>query len=830
MNKLSFLLLYRDARSGELRLLVLALVLAVAAMTAVGFFSDRVRQALVVEANQLLGADLVLASDHDLAPEFEAQAREIGLQSAHTVSFPSMVMAGTGFRLADVKAVDALYPLRGQLRISSSPEGAGDAVRGAPEPGSVWIEPRLGAELGVGPGALLQLGKLPLRVAAYLNFEPDRGVNFLGVAPRLMLNLADLEATGLVQNGARVRYRLLVAGESRAVEKFSQWLLPRLGRGEKLEEGTRQEVRSALERARRFLGLASLLTVMLAATAMAIAVNRHIQRHLDGCALLRCLGASGGEVLRLYCSQFLILGLAATLVGVALGFVTHYAFYQLLAGLFPSALPAPGGMPALQGLVLGLLLLLGFALPPLLRLYRISPLRVIRRDLGLPPPSLLAAYGLGLLVFAGLIFWMADDPRLGGSVVVAFGLALVLFLFVARGLVWGIAWLRHQNIDQPFGWRYGLASLERHAWASSLQILALALGFMALLLLTVIRSELLAAWERSVPADAPNRFIINIQPEQRQRLLEQMRPTGWKLELAPMVRGRLTKIGERAVSPADYPEDERAQSLVEREFNLSWRADLPPGNRLEAGRWFAATATGPAAAEASVEAGLARTLGIELGDELTFSIAGQPVTARVTSLRKLDWDSMRINFFVLMSPGVIDAMPASYLGNFYLPPGEAPKLGPVLQNFPNLTVIDVEAVLAQLKSVIGQTSSVVQLVFLFTLGAGLLVLHGAMISVFDERRLSLSIMRALGASRSQLRAALQGELAAIGALAGLLAAVGALLAGQVLAWRLFDLALTPAWWVLPLSVFAGVLLTVGIGRFSLAKLLSARPLEIIRSA
>lgn len=826
LNKLSIRLLYRDARSGELRLLVLALVLAVAAMTAVGFFSDRVRQALVVEANQLLGGDLVLVSDHLLAPGFETQAREMGLQSAHTVSFPSMVMAETGFRLADVKAVDALYPLRGQLRISASPEGAGEGVKGAPEPGSVWIEPRLGAELGVEPGALLQLGELQLRVAAYLNFEPDRGVNFLGVAPRLMLNLTDLEATGLVQTGARVRYRLLVAGETRVVERFSEWLSPRLGRGEKLEEGTRQEVRSALERARRFLGLASLLTVMLAATAMAIAVNRYIQRHLDGCALLRCLGATRGEVLRLYFNQFLILGLAATLAGVALGFLTHYAFYFLLSGLFQSTLPAPGFMPAVQGLVLGLVLLLGFALPPLLRLHRISPLRVIRRDLGLPPPSLLAAYGLGLLVFAGLIFWLADDPRLGGGVVMAFGLALLLFLLAARGLVWGIAWLRHQKSDQPFGWRYGLASLERHAWASSLQILALALGFMALLLLTVIRSELLAAWEQSVPADAPNRFIINIQPEQRDSLLEQMQPTGWKLELAPMVRGRLTKIGERAVSPADYPEDERAQRLVEREFNLSWRADLPPGNRLEAGQWFAPTGT----PEASVEAGLARTLGIRLGDELAFSIAGQPVMARVTSLRNLDWDSMRINFFVLISPGVIDGMPASYLGNFYLPPGEAGKLGPVLQHFPNLTVIDVEAILAQLKSVIGQISSVVQVVFLFTLGAGLLVLHGAMISVFDERRQSLSIMRALGASRSQLRAALLGELAAIGALAGLLAALGAMLAGQVLAWRLFDLVLAPAWWVLPLAIFSGVLLTVGIGRFSLAKLLSARPLEIIRSA
>lgn len=827
MNKLSIRLLYRDARSGELRLLVLALILAVAAMTAVGFFSDRVRQALVVEASQLLGGDLVVAGDQPLPSGFSAEAGALGLRQARTVSFPSMVMAAGGFRLADVKAVESAYPLRGQLRISAQPEGAGEPVPGGPPAGSVWIEPRLGAELGVAPGAELQLGERRFRVAAYLNFEPDRGVNFLGVAPRLMLNLTDLESTGLVQNGARVRYRLLVAGERRAVEQFAAWLQPRLERGQKLEEGTRQEVRTALERARRFLGLASLLTVMLAATAMAMAVHRYIQRHLDGCALLRCLGATGGEVLRLYLAQFLILGLGATLAGVLLGFVVHHAFHLLLAGLLQTGLPPPGLTPALQGLVLGLVLLLGFALPPLLRLQRVPPLRVIRRDLGLPSVSPLAAYGLGLLVFAGLIFWIADDPRLGGAVVLAFALALPGFLLAARGLVWGAARLRHLGTGQRFGWRHGVANLGRHAWTSSLQILALALGCMALLLLTVIRGELLAAWERSLPPDTPNRFIINIQPEQRQDLQAALAQAGWQAELAPMVRGRLVRIGSRAVSPADYPGDDRAQRLVEREFNLSWRADLPPGNRVEAGAWFAA---GAGMAQASVESGLARTLGIGLGDELEFSIAGQPVRVLVTSLRQLAWDSMRINFFVLMEPGVIDHMPASYLANFHLPPGEAGALGQILARFPNLTVIDVEAVLAQLKAVVDQVSGVVQLVFLFTLGAGLLVLHGAMLAVLDARRQSLGIMRALGASRAQLRAALLGELAAIGALAGLLASLGALLAGQVLAWRLFDLVLAPAWWVIPAAVSATLLLTMLVGRFSLARLLSVRSLELIRSA
>lgn len=824
LNKLSFLLLYRDARSGELRLLVLALVLAVVAMTAVGFFSDRVQQALVVEANQLLGGDLVVAGDQPLPADFAAEATARGLQLARTVSFPSMVMAENGFRLADIKAVENAYPLRGQLRISDAADGMGEPTRGGPPPGSVWIEPRLGSELDLVPGQELQVGERRLRVEAYLSFEPDRGVNFLGVAPRVMLNLSDLESTGLVQTGARVRYHLLVAGERQRVAQFSDWLKPRLERGQKLEEGARQEVRTALERARRFLGLASLLTVMLAATAMAMAVNRYIQRHLDSCALLRCLGASRGYVLRLYLGQFLLLGLVATLLGVFLGFLGHYLLYQLLGGLFPSELPPPGVFPALQGVALGLVLLLGFALPPLLRLHKVSPLRVIRRELGGAGGGSLLAYALGLLVFSALIFWVADDPRLGGAVVLAFSLALAAFLLAARGLVWGVGHLRHWGRERRFGWYYGLASVGRHPWASSFQILALALGFMALLLLTVIRSELLGAWEHSLPPDTPNRFIINIQPEQRQAFQSALDAAGWRAELAPMVRGRLASIGGRPVGPGDYPEDERAQRLVEREFNLSWSATLPPGNRLEAGRWF-----GDSVAEASVESGLARTLGIRLGDELAFLIAGQTVKAKVTSLRNLEWASMRINFFVLMSPGVIDQMPASYLANFYLPAGEAGQLGAILQRFPNLTVIDVEAILVRLKSVLTQVSSVVQAVFLLTLGAGLLVLQGAMLSLFDERRQSLGIMRALGASRLQLRAALLGELAVIGGLAGLLAAFGALAAGQVLAWRLFDLLLVPAWWILPLAVAGGILLTVSLGRLGLEKLLSAPAMEIVRA-
>lgn len=826
MNKLALRLLYRDARSGELRLLVLALVLAVAAVTAVAFFSDRLRQALEVEAHQLLGADLVLRADHPLPQSYRDEASRRGLQQVESVSFPSMVMSAQGFRLVDVKAVEAGYPLRGHLRLADVADAPGQVHRGAPARGAAWMEPRLGAELGLHPGDAVQLGDLELTLAAYLTLEPDRSVNFMGLAPRLMVNLADLPDTGLLQHGARVSYRLLLAGERQQVRDFVDWLQPRLGRGEKLEEGSRQEVRTAMDRARRFLGLASLLTVVLAAVAMSMAVRRYIQRHLDACALMRCLGASRAEVLRLYLGQFLLLGLGATGLGLLLGYGVHLGLYEILAGLLRSDLPRPGILPVLQGLALGLVLLLGFALPPLLRLQRVSPLRVMRRDLGLPSLGQGLAYAAGLAVLAGLIFWMAEDPFLGGITLLVFAVAMLIFLLLARLLVALLG--RWRRAGMAFGWRFGLASLSRHAWASSLQILALSLGFMALLLLTVIRAELLGAWQASMPVDAPNRFVINIQPDQQAELAAQLRQAGLQPEMAPMVRGRLSAIGTRPVQASDYPEDERAQRLVEREFNLSWRADLPPGNRIEAGAWFPPGSEGVPLA--SVEAGLARTLGIALGDKLSFNISGRPVTVEVSNLRGLNWDSMRINFFVLVPPGVLEEMPASYLANFYLPEGQVGVLAEVLARFPNLTVIDIAALLAQLREVIGQVSLAVQLVFLLTLAAGLLVLHGALVSAFDERRQSLAILRALGASQAQLRLGLRVELAAIGGLAGFLAALGALAAGQVLAWRLFDLLITPAWWLIPVASLLGALLTVLAGSLSLNRLLAARPLEALRAA
>ena len=819
MSGLAWKLLGRELRSGELRTLLAALVVAVAAVTAVGFFTDRIRLALELEAHQLLGGDLVLVADHPWEEAVRTEALGRGLQTAETRVFPSMVQASGQAQLADIKAVSAGYPLRGRLGTAV----AGSAER--PQPGTVWLDERLSSTLQAQPGQRVQLGQSELPVAAILTFEPDRGINFFTLAPRLMMHIDDLPATGLVQPGSRLTYRFLVAGDPAAVAGFRKWLEPRLGRGERLEDASnaRPEIRNVLDRAQRFLGLATLLTVILAAVAVALAARRYMQRHLDACAVMRCLGITQGGLLRLHAGLFVWLALFAAAFGCLLGFAAHFVLVSWLAGLLALNLPAAGWLPLAGGAAVAGILLFGFAFPPLLQLSKVPTLRVLRRELGPPQPFLLGGYALGIVALAALLLFVSGDLRLGSYAVGGFAAALAAFWLIARLALRIAAGLRRGG----FGWRQGLANLERHAAANTLQIVALALGMMAMLLLTVTRVELLAAWQKATPADAPNRFVINIQPEQRQSVAELLAANGIAAELSPMVRGRLMEIGGRPVSAASFPDDERAQRLIEREFNLSWRADLPLGNRVSAGHWFAADEAGKGLA--SVEEGLARTLGIKVGDTLAFVIGGQTVRVEVSSLRKLDWDSMRVNFFVLTPPGVLDNAPASYITSFHLA-GQQTAFGQALvARFPNLTMIDIGAILVQVQAIMGQVIRAVQFIFMFTLLAGAIVLLSALLTAFDERRYELSVMRALGASRAQLGQSLLAELAVVGGIAGLIAAAGATALGQVLARQVFQLDMPLDLWLFPLASLAGGAASVAIGWLAVRQLLQTPPLLALRA-
>jgi putative ABC transport system permease protein len=827
--RLALRMLARDWRAGELRVLAAALVVAVASVTSVAFFADRVSRALVRDAHQLLGADLVLVSDHPWKTEMAEEIGARGLQRAQAVNFISMARGANGSQLAGVKAVTGNYPLRGRLRIAPAPNAPDAPAPSGPARGTVWLEERLVSALGAPVGTRLKLGSAEFEVAAVLTLEPERGANFFNIAPRLMMHAEDVAATGLVQTGSRVWYYLYAAGEPVRVSAFAEWARARLEPGQRAEdlENGRPEVRAAIDRAERFLGLTALLAAILAGVAIALGTRRYVERHLDGCAVMRCLGATQGRLISLYGLEFLVLGAAASALGCALGYAAQGAIAAALGDLLRAALPAPTPAPALQGFLVGLVLLLGFALPPLVQLKNVPAVRVIRREAGGARGGALAVYAAGGAALAGLLVWQAGDARLGLYVIGGFGVAVLAFAAVAFGVLRAISApaVARRLGARSRSLRYGLANLRRHARGNAVQVASLALGLTAVLLLTFTRNDLVDAWRRSAPPDAPNRFLIGVQPDQVAEVRGFLGARGIaEAELLPMVRGRLVAVNDAPVSPEDFDE-ERAKRLVEREFNLSYAEELPDHNQIAAGRWFA-----PDARETSVEEGIAKTLGWKLGDELSFAVGGERFSARISSLRKLRWDSMKINFFVIVPPRLLEGYAASFVSAFRVAEGQEGALDELSRRFPNLTVVDVSAALRQAQGVVDQVIAAVQFVFLFALGAGLLVLYSALVATEDERRREAALMRVVGASRAQVTGSQRAEFLAMGLVAGVLATLGAAVIGQLLARRVFELDLPPSAELWIAGPLAGVLLLSLNAWLSARKVLTASPALTLRDS
>jgi len=823
--KLAFRMMLRDLRAGELHLLGLAILIAVASLTSVGFLADRVGRGLDREANQLLGGDLLLRADHPLPAQFADAARARGLASVGTVLLTSMVSSAERAALAGVKAVDEGYPLRGAVRIAPGPNQA-DAVAGrVPAPGEIWLDERLFAELGVKLGDTVDLGLVAFRVGGMVTFESDRGANFFSLLPRAIFNSADLAATGLLVEGSRATWRLHVAGSPQAVAAYERWVKDRLGTGERLEslDNARPEVRAALDQAQRFLRLAALLAVILAAVAVGLSARRFMARHLDGCAVMRCLGAGQKLLISLFVGEFVLFGLMAALVGCVLGWLTQFALAGMLAGVVATSLPAPSLLPLAHGLAVGLVLLVGFALPQLMRLGAVPTLRVLRRELGGVAPASGLAWAVGAAALLAIVLWIAGQWRLGLLVAGGFAVALGGFALVARLM---LGWAARLRAGGPAGgWRYGLAALARRMGSSVIQATALGVGLTALLLLTLIRADLLQTWRQTAPPDAPNRFVINIQPDQQDGIRAAFRAAGLpEPALKPMIRGRLSAINGAAVDPTQY-EDIRTRRLAEREFNLSYDARLPPGNVVSAGRWHGDDDL----PQWSVEEGLAKTFSLKLGDVVRFEVAGMPVEAPITSIRRLKWDSMQVNFFFIGSPGLLKDYPASLITSFYLPPEQHAFSTTLVKAFPNLTVIDIAAVLAQVQAMMDKLIVVVQFVFGFSLVAGLVVLFAAVQATHDEREYELAMLRTLGARNNQVRQALMAEFLALGAVAGMLAGVGASAIGWLLAEQVFRIDYLPG--LLPVSAGAalGALGVLAGGWAGVRRLLDRPPLASLRA-
>jgi putative ABC transport system permease protein len=844
--------LWRDARAGELRLLFVAVSLGVAALSSVGFLANRIEAGLQRDAKQLLGGDAVLASDHAFPADVLEKVNGFGLRSAVTLSFPTMARSGSALegqsRLVALKAVSEGYPLRGQLQVlpdlnspvvkpSLAKELTNETVydrpsvptREIPQPGEVWVEPAILEALEIKPGGNISLGERTLRISKVLMSEPDRGAGFMNFAPRIMMNQADLAATGLVQPASRLNWRLAVAGNSRQVAEFSGWAQTYVKqtevRGTRLEtlEAGRPEMRQTLDRAEKFLHLVALLAALLSAVAVALAARSFAAGHLDDCAMLRVLGQSQRNILWVYLGEFFTAGLLASGFGLAMGFGLHQVFVQLLVGLVDTDLPAAGWQPVWQGVGAGFTLLLAFGLPPILQLAQVPALRVIRRDMGPLKPASLGVFVLGLSGFGALLLNASRDTWMGLMVVGGFAAAALVFAGLAWLAVWGLR--QTVNLQQVPAWlRMATRQISARPGYTVVQISSLSVGLLALMLLVLLRTDLVDSWRNATPADAPNRFVINIQPDQAKAFLSHLDKEGIEQrDWYPMIRGRLLQINGKAVQPEDFT-DERAKRLVERELNMSHSAKAPTHNQIVQGAWV------PEEANAiSMEEGIAKSLGLKLGDELVFEMAGQAYTTRITSLRRVDWTSMRANFFALYPVSSMPELPMTYIAAYRAPPRKGFD-NELVNLFPNITNVDMGATINQVQKVLGQVIGAVEFLFGFTLAAGLVVLFATVTATREERAREYAVLRALGAGNHLLRQVQTAELLGVGALSGALAALVASAMGWALAWFVFEFKWQASPWVLAVGIVGGAFLAWGAGWWGLREVLRRPVVQTLRMA
>ncbi len=821
---LAWRLLRRDWRAGELRILLLALIIAVTATSAISFFSDRLQRAMVNQSAELLGGDLRLSSPRPYSADWLQQADAQGIAHAETLEFPSVVVVGDNFQLAGIKAVQQGFPLRGEVRVAQQPFGEEFTTRAVPAPGEAWAEGRLLPLLDINVGDTLELGSISLRVTRVLTYEPGVAGGFAGLAPRLLINRGDVERAAILRPGSRVSYNLFFAADDAVLQRFKSWLKPRLEPSHSLTDirGGRPTVGAALDRAEQYLGLSSLVAVLLAGVAIAMGARRYSERHFDMAAVMRCFGAGQRDLLALFLPQLLLLALLGSTIGVIAGYLVQFGLFVLLRELLPATLPAPGWMPVVVGMLTGITVLAGFALPPVLRLRQVPALRVLRRELDPMPLRGWLVYGAALLAMGGLMWRYTGSAALTIGVIGGAVIALALLGLLALALL-RASRLLHRGVG--VAWRFGLNNLWRRPLLSVGQILAFGLTLMAMALIALVRGDLLNTWQTSLPADAPNQFVVNVLPEQVdvfRQFLE--RKNIHDAVLYPMVRGRLAQIN--GIESKEFVGDEeRGRGALNRELNLTWASEPPSDNRITSGTWYTEENSGEALV--SMEEKLAQRMGVKLGDELTFDFGGEELKAIVHNLRSVQWDSFHPNFFMIFPPGVLDRFPATYITSFYLPQARKGELAQMLREFPAVTVIDMDRIMEQVRRILAQVTLAVEYVLVFVLLAGFAVLYAALQASLDERLHEGALLRTLGASRLQLRSGHLAEYAALGFLAGVFAAAGAELIAFILYWQVFNLDYSPKWWLWLMLPPLGALLIGIAGYRGTRRVVQTSPLRVM---
>jgi putative ABC transport system permease protein len=817
----------REIRSGEVLVLLAAVSLAVAALTAVGFLTDRIGKAVARQANEVLAADLRLRSQEPIPETWRQIALDYDLRTAETNTFPSVVFAGDLSALATIKAVSASYPLRGAVRIADALFGEQREVDHTPARGEVWADGALLARVNADIGDSLTVGTLELEITAVLTYRPDQSMGFASLAPSLLMNIEDIPASGLISEGSRVGYALLVAGAEQAVNDFDAAIQPQLPdavRSSNREESSERAYRAA-DRAQRFLSLTAVISLLLSAVAVAMSARRFAHRRMDTVALMKSLGATQGFVISVSVVQLVLLGLLGIALGSVVGYAAEEVLTRILADLIASDLPPVGLTPIFLASGSALVLLVGFALPSLIQLRNTPPLRVLRHDAMPPAPSRILVAGLSLAAVAALLYRSVGDAQmliilLGGIVVIAAAL-----YFVGRVLV---ATMGRFRSGVGVAWRYGLANVARRGRDSAVQVVAFGLGLTVLLLLTIVRTDLLDGWRQTLDEDAPNHFMINIQPQERESVAEIFRAAGVEPpEFVPLVRARMSTINDVSVKDREYP-DPGGRWMANREANLSFAARLSSSNEILDGEWWPADYAGPPLV--SIEEEAAVETGLVLGDRLKFIVAGREIEAEIASVRKINWDSFQPNFFMVFSPGALDGLPTTYIASLRLEPEQRSVLVNLVRTHPSISVIDLDSILQQIRGIVEKASLAVQAVFVFTLAAGIAVLFAAVQSTIDERRFESAMLRALGARKRIVVSGVMAEFAALGAAAGILASAGASILAAVVAVQLFELPyeFNPLLWVA--GVGAGVFVVCASGFIAARSAVNAAPADVLRAA
>lgn len=818
----------RELRSGEVLVLLAAVALAVGALTAVGFLTDRIGKAVSRQANEVLAADLRLRSQERVPEEWSDLAHDYDLETAETMSFPSVVFRGDENALATIKVVSDQYPLRGAVRVSDSLFGEQRVVDGVPALGEIWADGALLARVGANVGDTLAVGGLDLKVTAVLTYRPDQSIGFASLAPSLLMNIDDIGSSGLIGEGSRVSYALLVAGDEKAVADFNEAIKDQLPESVRIrsQEDSSERAYNAADRAQRFLSLTAVISLLLSAVAVAMSARRFAHRRMDTVALMKSLGATQGFVISVALVQLILLGMLGIIAGSVVGFAAEEVLSRILLDLMQQAdLPETGLRPVILASSSAMVLLLGFALPSLIQLRNTPPLRVLRHDAMPPAPSRILVAGLSLAAVALLLYRSVGDARMlliliGGIIVIA-----GLLYLVGRGLV---ALIGRARSGVGVAWRYGLANVARRGRDSAVQVVAFGLGITVLLLLTLVRTELLEGWRETLGDDAPNHFLINIQPQETESVGQLFEENGVDRPVfTPLVRARMTTINDESVKDREYP-NEDGKWLANREANLSWAAELSPSNELLQGEWWPANYTGPPLA--SIEEESAANAGLTIGDRLTFFVAGREVEAEIASTRKINWDSFQPNFFIVLSPGALDGMPTTFISSMRIAEESKQMLVGLVRAHPSISVIDLGAILEQVRGIIEKASLAVQAVFVFTLAAGIAVLFAAVQSTIDERRFESAMLRALGARRRTVFSGVMAEFAALGAAAGVLASAGASVLAYLVATQLFKLPyeFSPLIWLAGVS--AGVFIVCLSGYFAARGAVNARPADVLRGA